>query len=205
VPVVLNWWATEGGSGLASYGLQHSVDGGAFTDVALPSETSATTTLSVEAGKTHHFQVRAQDGAGNWSAWQPGVPFAVDLRQESHQDIYYTGAWQLQPAPTASGGHLKYASASGARATFTFTGKSVGWVASTGSNRGKAEVWLDGEKVRTVDLYAPTAEPRKIIFSGAWPFMDPLSTHTLEIRVLGAKNASSSGRRVDVDAFVVLR
>ena len=65
-----------------------------------------------------------------------------------------------------------------------------------------AEVWLDGVKVKTVDLYSSTAQWRKAVFAG-----NQLSTsqpHTIEIRALGAKNASSSGTRVDVDAFGVL-
>jgi hypothetical protein len=44
----------------------------------------------------------------------------------------------------ALGGYVRYASALGAMARFSFTGKNVAWVAATGSNRGKAEVWVDG-------------------------------------------------------------
>ncbi len=35
--------------------------------------------------------------------------------------------------------------------------------------------------------------------------LDPSITHTLGVRVLGAKNAASKNKRVAVDAFVVLR
>jgi hypothetical protein len=31
-----------------------------------------TITPSLEAGKSYQYQVRAQDGAGNWSAWKSG-------------------------------------------------------------------------------------------------------------------------------------
>jgi hypothetical protein len=64
-------------------------------------------------------------------------------------------------------------------------------------------VWVDGVKVKTVDLYAAADQPRKVVF--AKNDLDPSSTHTLEIRLLGTKNASSSGMRVDVDAFVAHR
>jgi hypothetical protein len=156
----------------------------------------------LEAGKSYQYQVRAQDGALNWSAWKLGPSFAVDLRQETHQAIAYSGTWALQSAPTASGGYVKHASASGARAKFSFAGKHVAWVASTGSNRGKAEVWVDGVKVKTVDLYSATAQPRKMVFTKAW---STSANHTLEVRALGTKNAASTGTRVDVDAFVALR
>jgi hypothetical protein len=204
VPVNISWSATDSGSGVAGYQLQQSTNGGAFTDVALSSETATLITPSLEAGKTYQFQVRAQDKVGNWSAWSAGPAFAVDLRQETHQAIAYTGSWLLQSSPTASEGYLKYATASGARAKFSFAGKHVAWVTSTGPNRGKAEVWVDGAKVKTIDLYAATSQPRKMIFTKAWT-TSPSSNHTLEVKVLGTKNASSSGKRVDVDSFVALR
>jgi Tol biopolymer transport system component len=203
-PVNLSWSATDGGSGVARYELQQSTNGGAFAGMALPSETATAINPSLEAGKTYQFQVRAQDNAGNWSAWSSGPAFSVDLRQETHQAIAYAGTWTLQSSPTASEGYLRYATASGARAKFSFAGKHAAWVASTGPNRGKAEVWVDGVKAATVDLYAPTAQPRKMVFVKAWA-TTPSANHTLEVRALGTKNAASSGKRVDVDAFVALR
>jgi hypothetical protein len=61
---------------------------------------------------------------------------------------------------------------------------------------------VDGVKAATVDLYSPTALPRKMVFTKGWGSSD---SHTLEVRVLGTKNTSSSSKRVDVDAFVALR
>ncbi len=63
-------------------------------------------------------------------------------------------------------------------------------------------MWIDGVKAVTVDLYASSAQPRNMVFTKSWTTS---ASHTLEIRVLGTKNASSSGKRVDVDAFVALR
>ena len=65
-----------------------------------------------------------------------------------------------------------------------------------------ADVYLDGVKVSTVDLYSNPGEPREVVF--AKKGLDPTIEHTLEVRALGTKNAASSGMRVDVDAFVVL-
>ena len=78
----------------------------------------------------------------------------------------------------------------------------MAWVASTGANRGKAEVWVDGVKTQTVDLYSSSAQPRKMVFTKAW---STSANHTVEVRALGTKNAASTGTRVDVDAFVALR
>ena len=75
-------------------------------------------------------------------------------------------------------------------------------MAPTGPNRGKAEVWIDGAKAATVDLYSPANQARKMVFTKSWASS---KGHTLEVRVLGTKNAASSGKRIDVDAFVALR
>ena len=63
-------------------------------------------------------------------------------------------------------------------------------------------MWVDGAKAATVDLYSATAQPRKMLFTKSW---GTSGNHVLEVRVLGTKNASSSGKQVDVDAFVALR
>ncbi len=76
-------------------------------------------------------------------------------------------------------------------------------MAPTDRNRGQANVYLDGTKVATVDLYSASGTSRTVVFSTAG--LNPLVTHTLEVRVLGTNNAASTAKRVNVDAFVVLR
>jgi hypothetical protein len=156
----------------------------------------------LEPGKTYRYKVRAQDNADNWGAWKAGPSFTVDVRQEDHQAVTYTGSWTLVPLSAASGGYIKYALALGDKAKFTFAGRNVAWVSPKGPGRGIAEVWVDGTKAATVDLYAPTEKPRTMVFSKSWATS---GTHNVEVRVLGTKNASATGKRVSVDAFVALR
>ncbi len=54
-----------------------------------------------------------------------------------------------------------------------------------------------------VDLYSAKAQERRVVYAGNG--LNPTAEHTLEVRVLGAKNAASKGTRVEVDAFTVLR
>ncbi|MDL2336005.1 MAG: hypothetical protein QFC55_08245 [Chloroflexota bacterium] len=63
-----------------------------------------------------------------------------------------------------------------------------------------AEVWIDGAKVATLDLYAQTTSKKAIVWSS--PSL-PRGDHVLEVRVLGVFAGGASGARVDVDAFVV--
>jgi len=88
-------------------------------------------------------------------------------------------------------------------AKLTFSGVlNFGWVAHKDTNRGQAEVWVDGTKATTTDLYSSTAQSRRLVFTQK--NLNPSVVHTLQVKVLGAKSASSSGTRVDVDAFVIL-
>ncbi len=202
VSVGLNWSATDTGSSISRYELQQSSDSGTtYSAVSLPTATSTTRVVSLKADSTtgYRFRVRARDQVGNWSGWKYTPTFRVYPYQESSGSVTYpSGTWTRQSLSGAYGGYVRYSTGSGARSVFTFTGRNVVWVAPKSSVRGKAEVWLDGSKLATIDLYSSTALARRIVFTRA---VSPSVTHTLEVRVLG-----TSGRpRVDVDAFLVLR
>ena len=203
VPVKLTWSAADN-SGVAGYQLQQSTNGGAYVNVSLPSASATTITRSLTPGNAYQFRVLAQDQVGNQSSWALGSRFWVDGYQESDAAISYVNTWTTETVSSAYGGALKHASGrTTEKATFVFAGSEVAWVAHTSSNRGIADVYLDGNKVATVDLYTASSKPRTMVFVKAG--LDPSVTHTLEVRVLGSKNVASSGKRVDVDAFVVLR
>jgi hypothetical protein len=89
----------------------------------------------------------------------------------------------------------------GESASFAFTGSEVAWIAPKGPDGGKAQVYVDGVLVKTVDLYNSSDKPRLAVFAQAVA----AGSHTVEVRALGTKNSSSTGTRVDVDAFFVLR
>jgi hypothetical protein len=72
-------------------------------------------------------------------------------------------------------------------------------VAPKASNRGKADVYLDGVFQKTVDLYSASPLARQIVFSKD---VSPTTSHKLEVWVLGTNQSASTGKRVDVDAFL---
>ena len=201
VPVALNWSATDSESAIREYQLQRSTDGGTFSGVSLSSATSTSKDVSLTPGKTYEFRVRASDAAGNWSDWVHGPKFVVGAFQETNATIAYNplGAWRQELLNNAYGGSLMYAAVNGDTATFTFTGREVAWVSTKGKDRGLAEVWLDGSYVKTVDLYRSSRSWKRTVFTAQ--SLDPSSTHTLEVKVLG-----TAGRpRVDLDAFLTIR
>ena len=208
VPVKLTWSATDnpGGSGIASYQLQQRINGGAYTNVTLPSATATTISRSLAPGtNTYRYRVAATDKAGNVSAWVAGPSFKVSAFQESSSAIVDTGAWTTAAVSGSYGGSVQYASVSGRKATFSVLAgtKNVTWVSTRANNRGKAQVCIDpgttGGTCTTVDLYSATTQLRSMVFSKA---VSPSTSHKLEVRVLGQKNTSSTSTRVDIDAFV---
>ncbi|GAA2008511.1 alpha-galactosidase [Nakamurella flavida] len=87
----------------------------------------------------------------------------------------------------------------GAEASWTFTGNSVTWVGPKNLDCGIADVYLDGVKVATVDLYATTWLKQQTLWtSGALTS----GQHTLRVVNTGTKNASAIGTFVTIDAFI---
>jgi hypothetical protein len=120
--------------------------------------------------------------------------------QEKSAAVSYAGTWKRVALLGSSGGYVKYATAAGANATYTFTGSAAGIVVDTGPRRGKAEIWLDGTKVATLDLYSATRAKKFVIWAG--PSIAS-GSHLLMLRVTGTKNAKATSTRVDLDAIVV--
>ena len=214
VPVKLTWSATDnpGGSGIASYQLQQSVS---LTEELIPTSRclrlrQPPSLASLAPGtNTYRYRVAAKDNAGNLSAWVAGPSFKVTAYQESSSAIVDTGSWTTSALTNAYGGSVQSASALGRNATFTVPvgSKNVEWV----SNRGQpwqspsvagrrsagCQPQSDGDTaLRPVLLYCTG---RKVVFSKA---VSATTSHKLEVRVLGQKNASSTSTRVDIDAFV---
>jgi len=123
-----------------------------------------------------------------------GPTTSISRYQESSGRISYRGTWRGATGTSFRGGAARKSSAAGAKASITFTGRSIAWVARTGPDRGRAAVFVDGVRIATVDLYATTYRNRRVLWAGTFA---STSSHEVTIRVAG-----TSGRpRVGVDAF----
>jgi GH25 family lysozyme M1 (1,4-beta-N-acetylmuramidase) len=110
------------------------------------------------------------------------------------------GAWTKAGAARASEGSFALTSRAGAALRMTFDGTGITMTSVDGPNRGRAQLWVDGHLVRTVDGYAPTRTfgvERSV--SGLAP-----GTHVIRVLVLGTRRAVSSGTSVTIDRFDVL-
>ncbi len=188
------WSGTDATSGIARYELLQSTDGGAWTTVST-TLTAPTADRSLASLHTYRFRVRAVDKAGNVGAWVFGPTFRLSRYSEFNSAIAYSGAWSTVSSPVYWGGAARRSGTAGARATLSFTGRAVAWIARTGPNRGVATVYVNGTKVDTIDLYAPAYGNQRVVWARNW---SSSAARTVTIRVAG-----SPGRPlVDVDAFV---
>jgi hypothetical protein len=194
VSVRLGWSGSDVTSGIARYELAQSTDGKAWATVST-SLTAKALDRALSPGHTYRFRVRAVDKAGNTGGWATGSTFTLSRYSEASSRIHYSGTWRTATSSVYWGGAAKYASAAGAKASFTSTGRTIAWVARRGPTRGKAEVFVNGTKVATVDLYASSYQNQRVVWSKSW---SSAATRTVTIRVVG-----TSGRpRVDLDAIV---
>lgn len=198
VPVRISWSGTDSGWGIASYRLQRSVGGGSWTDVALSSPTATSTGQSLVAGQSYRFRVRATDKAGNVGSWDYGPTFKGTTVSDGNPAVVVTRTWTRTYDPTAFGGSYRQTLVSGATATLDFSGRDIAWFAEKNPQSGKAQVYVDGALVATVDLYSATDQPRRIVFARHW---STSGSHRIRIVTLG-----TSGRPlVSVDGFAILR
>ncbi len=198
-PFRVSWPAATdaGGSGVAAFRLRQRIDGGSWERVPLSSRTARSVTLDLRPPHDYQFAVRAVDRAGNASSWVAGPAFRQRRVTETTADLATTAGWELHASTRYVGGRGLRSATAGASAALTFTGSQVAWIARRGSNRGSADVFIDGVQVATVDLHRAAPAAKRIVFRHAWPAS---GAHTLRVRVVGTPGHPY----VDIDGFVIV-
>jgi hypothetical protein len=199
LPLRVTWTASDaGGSGIKRYELARSKDGGASWTTLSASLTSAAFNVTAPSSGSVRFRARAVDKAGNVGSWVIGPVIKPRLVQQSSAAIGYVKTWTTISDSDCSGGSARYAKAAGASATYTFTGRAVGFITTTTSSRGQARFYVDGVLAATVDLRSSGTQHRVVGWQQRW---SSSATRTIKVVVVG-----TSGRpRVDLDAFAILR
>jgi hypothetical protein len=103
-----------------------------------------------------------------------------------------------KPFNDATVGSMRANTVAAATAKFQFSGTALTWLTKKGPGQGKATVTIDGVSKGTFDLYASTAQPASLSFTGLTS-----QTHTMVVKVLGTKNANATGTQVVIHGFTV--
>jgi hypothetical protein len=189
-----SWSGSDATSGIDRYELALSTDAGAYSTLS-GTLASPTFTRTLAAGHAYRARVRAIDSAGNVGAWAYGASFRLAAYQESSRAIHWTGTWRSGSSTSYWGGHDRYATSSGAKASLTFSGRSFAWVGSVGPTRGWARVYVNGILVRSINLNAASSANRRILFATNW---SSTVSRTITIRIAG----TAGHPRGDIDAFL---
>ena len=193
-PLLISWSATDVGTGVASYEVQLSVAGGAFTNVYTGTGTSVTRFTGF--GKTLVFRMRATDGEGNVSAWATSASRRLVPYQRNSTKLSYTGTWTKVTSAGSSGTGYSYTTTLGKRALLSFTGREVIFVAPKTTKSGYAKVYTDGKLIARFNLRASSTQLGQIIARKTWTSS---AAHTMRVQ------NDQAGRRTNLDAFIVLQ
>lgn len=215
VPVTVSWNASTGRT--THYTVQRSVGGAAFVDLPADQQpaaatfdpatgdllTPAATTIDqdVATGSATRYQVRACNGT-NCTAYTAMPAFTLAAFQENNGNVSTSGTWNRTTLAGSFGGSVSSSSTAKTGMTLKTTGTGFQIISTRGPDRGNAEVWLDSTRVATINLYAPTLTPARVVFT-----REGLAnaTHQVELRALGSRTAPATGNRVDLDGFIALR
>jgi hypothetical protein len=126
----------------------------------------------------------------------------VGVRENESAGTFIGGWMKNLTNTTYTYGTYAYSYWANARFVRNFYGTRVAWVGPKIYNYGRAAVYIDGVYKGTVSQYAPGADIgfRKKVWESA---VLPAGNHTFEIRVLGTKDAASTGYFIVVDSIDV--
>ncbi len=196
IPVRLSWTGADIGSGVRSYDIQYSKNGGGSWLNLDSGLTGSSADIYLPSSGSFRFRVRSEDWPGHVSGWGTGPTVSPRLVQESAGSIAYSGAWKRSKFAQFSGGAVRKSSVGKRSATYSFTGRGVAFVTTLAPSRGVVKIRLDGVLVARINLGASSTAFRQVVWSRLFSSAKP---HKVKVTVVGGYG------RVDLDAFAVLK
>ena len=205
----LGWTASPEGD-VVGYRVYRGPVGGTTTAITTAPVTGTSyTDDGLQPGASYRYQVTALDAMGNESPLSGTADVTVTMtavaagvyEDDDTDDILLKGPWNRTAstgANTDSGSSFVTLGDTG-YAEMSFATSGIRWLARTNSSSGLADVYIDGVKQTTVDLYSSTTKYAQNVFE-----VTGLTEtgHTIRIVRTGNKNAASAGRNITLDALV---
>jgi hypothetical protein len=198
IPVRISWpAATDPSSAIAGYEVASSHGGGAWSASTALGAAQQAATYTLGFATSYRFRVRAVDAAGNWSPWVMGEvnPWLTPVDDRS-RSIARSGSWSGISRASAYRSTLLGSAQKGAALSFTFTGHAIALVGPRSLSYGRAQVYVDGAYIQTINMRTSSSTSRVVAFTRAFAGG---GTHRIRIVVLGRDPA----RLFRLDAFVV--
>jgi subtilisin family serine protease len=150
-------------------------------------------------GRNYYFRVKAKDKAGNVSAWSKVKRTIVPY--DNNSLISYRIGFNGTVNKRSSGyylGTVRYSVKSGHKITYKFKGKRVALIGTKAPKRSKANIYINGDYIKTIDAYSSKRRYRKVLYSKTWK---KSRTRTITIENL----ATPDRPRFDIDGLAVGR
>jgi hypothetical protein len=130
--------------------------------------------------RSQDLTVSVYDSAAGGEAPEPGASNVVTVN-DSDPGIVYSGNWGHSTGRGLGDyqDDVHYAEADGASFEYSFVGTGIDWVTETHESQGKAEVYVDGVLVDTVDTYQAEGRGAQQVVYSARDLAD--GTHTLRV------------------------
>jgi subtilisin family serine protease len=156
--------------------------------------------ITFKPGKTDVYYIvpTVKKGSGQYSL---SISVKTTKRIENtDKTIKYSGTWKKTNYKSASGGSISRTNKTNHSLEYTFTGTGIKVLALKDKNMGKADIFIDGKKVKHVDLYSSSRKYKQNVYE-----VQNLSNKTHKIKIVntGKKNKSSSGTYLNIDAFEI--
>ena len=180
-----------------------SIDGtprGTFDQYATRARFKVARTFDGLGRGAHTITVRVL-GRGRASATDTQVvvdAFRTGGRLVANPDLRAT--WGVVEKGQASGGSVGSSDLARSSAKVSFRGTGIDWFTYRGPDQGRAQVYLDGLLVGTVDNYA--ASPAFGVARSFTGLADDV--HTFRIVVLGDARPAADGALVSIDRFAIV-
>jgi hypothetical protein len=196
VPSLVRWSVGSTSDGVKRYDLQVRVDSGSYQTLALATPLTTARWVTLSAGHRYGFRVRAVDRSGRIGTWRTATTVRGVTVSDASTAIGYRGTWGSAGYALYLGRAAHYTRATGATATFRFSGTAFAIIGPMGPGRGRSTVYVDGRAVATIDQVASSFHARNVLLARNLA----AGTHTITIRALG-----TSGRpMVAIDAIEIL-
>jgi hypothetical protein len=202
IPVAVAFTGSDelGGSGVAHYELEKTLDGGTTWLPINNAMGVPAANLTVSTAGTIQFRARTVDVAGNVGTWAAGPVLSPRLVQNTSANprITWHKTWTVQRKSAFSGGSVRYATSKGATATIAVTGSSFALVTTKASDRGYVRIYVDGALSKRISLKTASTKYRQVVWQTTFA---SAGKHTIRIYVEGTAHHP----RVDLDAFALLQ
>lgn len=145
-------------------------------------------------GGTYQVRARETDSAGNTSDWTAVAPVTASERQESSEQVAWTGRWSQHESDTAYAGGYRSTARGGSTLRTTIAASNIEVVGTAIEGGGSMRVYLDGVLKGTVsergvgEIALLRANFGKV------------SSHTITLVAV-----ASTGHRATFDAILALR